>query len=123
MPASTTRRLGVVTLLATLISTFAVAGAPGVAHAGFWGPGIPCPTDPDLVWRQRFVARNIVVSEAVRYSVVSAPSRFAVSDGRSVDNALDAPITATFTSQQSRRYAVTVTVGTSGELVKALQAT
>ncbi|MEV0385843.1 hypothetical protein [Nonomuraea sp. NPDC050643] len=111
------------TALAALIPGLAVVATPGVAHATDFGPVIPCPNYSDIVWRQTTVGR-VAVFEGYRYTAVSAVSTFNVSDARVVDNTLDTPINATFTSSQSRtwRVQITTTVGTAGELAKSLQA-
>lgn len=117
------RRLAAFTGLAALFSGLAVVTTPGVANAADNGPVIPCPNYSDVVWRTVFVGRAPIY-EGYRYTAVSAASTFNVSDARIVDNALDTPINATFTSAQSRtwRVQITATVGTAGELAKTLQA-
>ncbi|MFC4588953.1 hypothetical protein [Sphaerisporangium corydalis] len=117
-------RLPVFTALAALISGLGIVTTPGVAHATDFGPVITCPSDPNIVWRQ-FTIGRVPYYEGYRYTAVSAASTFNVSDARVVDNTLaDTPITATFTSSQSRtfRIIITATVGTTAELTKSLQA-
>jgi hypothetical protein len=116
-------RLAAFTGLAALISGLAVGATPGVARAADLGPVIPCPSYSDIVWRQITIGR-IPYYEGYRYTAVSAVSTFNVSDARVVDNTLDTPINATFTSAQSRtwRVQITTTVGTAGDLAKSLQA-
>lgn len=118
LPRRRWRRLSAHVALAAVAGTLTAVVLPGAAHAAV----IPCPTDPNIVWiGPQAVAKNIVVYKGVRYDVVSSTPTFYVSDARVVDNSLDTPITATFTSAQSRTYTVTVTVGTSTQLVKKLQ--
>lgn len=44
-------------------------------------------------------------------SIVSSSTTFDVADSRIVDNQLDSPVTATFTSQQSRTFSIAVQSG------------
>ncbi|MET8002255.1 hypothetical protein [Nonomuraea glycinis] len=117
------RRLVAFAGLAALIPGLVVVATPNVAHAADNGPVIPCPNYSDIVWRTVFVGRAPIY-EGYRYTAVSAASAFNVSDARVIDNTLDTPINATFTSAQSRtwRVQITSTVGTAGELAKTLQA-
>lgn len=55
--------------------------------------------------------------------MVTATPAFYASDGRVVDNALDTPISATFTSLQTRTLQISTMIGTSGQLVNKLQTT
>lgn len=114
-------RLAATTTLAMLIAGLATVAAPTPAHAGTYGPDIPCPSDPNIIWTLRGAGR-VPVWEGIHYSVLSATPTFAVSDGRVVDNTLSEPIQATFTSQQSRMHQITVTIGTSAQLTNKLQA-
>ncbi|MDG4829467.1 hypothetical protein O7627_09150 [Solwaraspora sp. WMMD1047] len=106
-----------------MMSGAAVLAVPGSAQAGVFGPDIACPTDPSIVWTTTVAARNTVVYQGHLFTVTSANRTFIASDGRTVDNGLSSPITATFTSQQSRTYTVITKVGTSAELTSKLQAT
>ncbi|MEU8268001.1 hypothetical protein AB0B89_12620 [Sphaerisporangium sp. NPDC049002] len=111
-------------MLTVLIPGLAVAVTPGVAYAvPDFGPVISCPNDPNIVWRWILIGRTPYY-EGYRYNSVSVVPAFNVSDARVVDNTLDTPINATFTSSQSRTWRVTITatVGTTSELTKSLQA-
>ncbi|MFC7385368.1 hypothetical protein [Sphaerisporangium rhizosphaerae] len=107
-------------MLTALISGLGVTVTPGVAHADGPGPQISCPTDPTIVWRLAFYGRTPYLA-GYRYTAVSTASTFNVSDGRIVDNTLDTPINATFSSSQSRTWRISVTVGATAELTKYLQ--
>ncbi|WP_189161936.1 hypothetical protein [Sphaerisporangium melleum] len=93
---------------------------PSAAQAGQIGPQISCPTDPNIVWRLTFYGRTPYL-EGYRYTAISTTPTFNVSDARVVDNALDSPINATFTSSQSRTWRISVTVGVTAELTSYLQ--
>ncbi|WP_431924447.1 hypothetical protein [Micromonospora wenchangensis] len=86
------------------------------------GPRTACPDDPTIIWRGPFAGtKNVMVFEGVEYTILAANPTFYASDGRVVENNLDSPISATFTSSQSQTYTVTVTVGFSSQLVQNLQ--
>jgi hypothetical protein len=78
-----------------------------------------CPTDPNIRWRNSALGTQA----GVMYTIISATPMFYASDGRSVDNLLDWPISATFTSNQTRTTTVTATVGSTVQLTEKLQAT
>ncbi len=122
MPTKSRWRMRLATLTA-LVTGVGVVAVPGAAHAENFGPRIPCPTDPNIVWTKRIAQPHIVVYEGYIYAVSTATRIFSVSDGRVVDNTLDSPIEATFTSQQSRTYTITVTEGSTSQLVNDLQRT
>ena len=90
--------LAVVTGLMTVIS-------PTVASAGTAIPvvQIPCPS-----WVPSAVGRW-----GQPQYVISTNESFMVADSRIVVNDLDTPVTATFTSQQSRTFSIGVTSGIS----------
>jgi hypothetical protein len=120
------RRRIALLVLAALLSGIVPMLAPGTAAAtssGAFGPEIPCPTDPNIIWRRITLSRNVLGWEGIHYNVLSATSFFAVSDSRFVDNGLDVPIQATFTSQQSATVTITVTIGTAAQLADKLQRT
>lgn len=109
-----------------LLSALTASLAPGVVVAqvnGAFGPEIPCPTDPNIIWRSKVFARNLVGLEGVQYNILSYSPTFVVGESRFVDNPLDAPISATFTSSQSTTITVSVTVGTTAQFVDKLQRT
>jgi hypothetical protein len=114
-------RLRATAVLTALITGAAVLAVPGAASAAPFGPQIPCPTDPGIVWKKELAQPHIVVWAGYRYSVYSATLRFGASDGRVVDNTFDFPVEATFTSQQSQRFAISVTVGSSTQFGEQLR--
>jgi hypothetical protein len=67
----------------------------------------PCPQG--VTWHPYV----ILLLETYVYTIHSAVPTFFVSDARQVTNGLDNPITVTVTSQTSRTYTVTATVGYS----------
>jgi hypothetical protein len=100
--------LGVVAgLFASLITM--VLG-PGAAHAD----GIACPNIARADWTLSGGRPPRWIGYA--YTLRTVTPTFNVSDARTVSNQLDTPATATFTSQQSRTYSISVTAGTSASL-------
>ncbi|GID26868.1 hypothetical protein [Paractinoplanes brasiliensis] len=97
-----TRRWAGAAAASMLVSALAVAVTPGAALAA-----TPCP--PGTI-------RGIVGGYAYLYSLVGAVPAFNVSDSRSVTNNLDQPAQATFTSQVSKTFSISVTAGTSASL-------
>jgi hypothetical protein len=57
------------------------------------------------------------------YTLVSATPTFLVADSRIVVNTLDTPISATFTSSQSRTFTITASIGSTIRLGETLTAT
>lgn len=114
----TRRRLRAAAAASMLVSALAVAVTPGIAHAA-----TPCP--PGVI---RGVAPSgaaqpkVVGGYAYLYTLVNAAPAFNVSDTRSVINNLDAPAQATFTSQISKTFSISVTAGTSASLFGFLTA-
>jgi hypothetical protein len=99
--------LGVVAgLLASLMTTV----GSGAAHAD----GIACPSIAKADWKLR--PARPPIWEGVVYTLQTVTPTFNVSDARSVGNQLDTPVSATFTSQQSKTYSLSVTVGSSASL-------
>lgn len=114
----------VLSVITLLLSALTFALAPGTAAGqvtGAFGPEIPCPTDPNIVWRSKVFARNVVGQEGVQYNILSSSPVFVVGESRFVDNPLDVPISATFTSSQSTTITVSVIVGTTAQFVDKLQ--
>jgi hypothetical protein len=122
-PRRSRRRTAVHVVIVALIAGLGIVAAPTAASAGTFGPDIPCPNDPNIVWNLRQASRHVVVHEGFQYTVLSATPVFNVSDTRIVENGTAGDISATFMSQQSRSYSVTVTVGTTAQLVDKLQST
>jgi len=116
-------RLVAVIVLGSLTTGMGLAVTTTPANAAETiGPRTTCPNDPTIVWRGPFAAtRNLPVFEGVRYTILAATPTFYASDGRVVENNLDSPISATFTSSQSQTYTVTVNVGFTSQLVQNLQ--
>jgi hypothetical protein len=102
-----------------LVSAFAVVVTPGVANAA-----TPCP--PGVI--RGFAAGStpeqagLIGGYAYLYTLIGAEPAFNVSDSRSVTNNLDAPAQATFTSQVSKTFEISVTAGTSASLFGFLTA-
>lgn len=121
MPIShspTRRRVRAAAAASMLVSAFAVAVTPGIAHAA-----TPCP--PGTI---RGVASGgtpdskVIGGTAYHYTLIGTAPAFNVSDSRSVTNNLDAPAQATFTSQISKTFTISVTAGTSASLFGFLTA-
>lgn len=96
-------RLITLVTLPALVSALAVAVTAGPASAAF-GPTVPCPTQPyDVIFSAgRFAtyAKPIVVASSLTFNK---------SDGRIVQNDLDIPVVATFSSSVSKTYTVAQT--------------
>jgi hypothetical protein len=112
-------RLSIATAMSVLAAAVSLVVAPAPAHAQpLLPPGnFDCST-PNIPW-QRFFGD---IYHAVIYNLVSATPRFDVADARVVENGLSAPVSATFTSQQSRTFTLSVSVGSTvkvGEIVTA----
>lgn len=95
-------------------SPLVAASSPSCAGITDWRmifhvPGTPGGLPGHAIW------------EGHRRNLVSSSPAFLVSDGRSVQNDLNTPISATFTSQVSKTHSITVTVGTSADLRDWLQ--
>jgi hypothetical protein len=90
-----------------VLSTF-VGASP--AHAD----GIPCPNIAQTDWKNVF--QRPPIWQAFVYSLRTVTPTFNVSDARTVQNQLDTPASATFTSQQSKTFEISVTAGTSASL-------
>jgi hypothetical protein len=86
----------------------AMQGSPGIMEA--------CPTDQNVRW-----SRILTFYVGHRYTVISSTPTFYASDGTAVDNFLSDPVTATFTSSVSRTTTITVTAGSSVQLLEVLQ--
>lgn len=80
-----------------------------------------CPNDPNIRWEDFTIPPGLRVEIGIMYTIVSSTPTFFVSDGRTVQNHLDQPISATFTSSQTRTVSVTVSMGTSAQLTEKLQ--
>ena len=118
----TRRRLGALAMLVTMTGGLSV-GLPGVAGAA---TQIPCPTGAPPAAQAVHGPDGIILPPPryiYRYTLVSATPTFNASDGRIVDNALNDPISATFTSLQSRTWRIVVTVGTEATLADFLKST
>ena len=76
----------------------------------------PCPQG--VTWRSYLGGLLI----GYQYVVRSSTPTFFVSDARQVSNGLSTPITVTVSSQTSRTYTVTTTVGSSVDLLSVLHA-
>jgi hypothetical protein len=102
---------------------------PGLDTAvadGIFGPSIACPNDPNIVWILKAFALGrapIIVLVGTYYTIVSSTPTFYVSDARVVENGLDTPVNVTLTSSQSMTFGITVSAGTSSQLVDKLQTT
>jgi hypothetical protein len=108
-------------LPAVVAMVLGVAVAPGTAHANdYFGPKVACPNDPNIVWKQFSVGRDVLLREGFQYTIVTLAPKFNVSDGRSITNGLPTPIQVEFTSTKSQTYTVTVTRGTSQQFVDKL---
>ena len=87
------------TVLASMLSGFVVMATPGAANAAL----IPCPT------------QNIEIQKAPSFTLlkhlklVSSVATFDRTDSRSVDNTLDTPVSATFTSSNSSTFMIAAT--------------
>jgi hypothetical protein len=89
-----------------LLSAFAAVAAtaslllavlPGAAQAATADPTV----SPD----------GVIPGHAKVYTLISSVPAFNVADGRSVINTLDAPVTTTFTANQSRTFTVSTSAG------------
>lgn len=114
------RRFGAATAVSILATVFMVAVAPTPARADVLMPpgDFNCAAYPDIAWQRIFGGFDIW--RATRYQLVSASQTFDVADARVVQNALPNDAQATFSSQQSRTFSVTVSIGSTvkvGELV------
>jgi hypothetical protein len=89
---------------------------PSAAHAD----GIACPNIAKADWK--LVGGRPPRWDGYVYTLRTVTPTFNVSDARTVSNQLDTPATATFTSQQSRTYSISVTAGTSASLFGFLTA-
>ncbi|TDC86183.1 hypothetical protein E1193_00515 [Micromonospora sp. KC606] len=89
--------LGVFAVVAAIASLL-LAVLPGPAQAA---------TTADSTVRPH----GIVPAHVKVYTLISSVPTFNVAEGRSVINALDAPVTTTFTSNQSRTYTVSTSTG------------
>lgn len=101
------RRLIMLVALPALVSSFAVAVTAGPASAEFGsgdGPQVPCPTQPYDVISTAGPFANLA-----KPLVVASSLTFNKSDGRIVQNDLDIPIVATFSSSVSKTYTVAQT--------------
>src|SRR5687768_3883607 len=108
--------------LSVVVATAAAAAVfPATAHANdYFGPVVSCPSDPNIVWKQFSVGRDVLLREGFQYTILSAAPKFNVSDSRSVTNNLTTPVQVEFNSIRSRTYTVTVARGTSQQLVEKL---
>jgi hypothetical protein len=97
----------VAALLATVLSTF-VGASPALAD------GIPCPNIAKADWK--IIGGRPPMWQGFVYSLQTVTPTFNVSDARTVHNLLDTPASATFTSQQSKTFEISVTAGTSASL-------
>jgi hypothetical protein len=117
------KRMPVVVSMAVVVLAGLAVG-PGAAHANdYFGPKVACPSDPNIVWKQFSVGRDVLLREGFQYTIVTATPRFNVSDSRSVTNNLATPVQVEFNSIRSQTYTVTVERGTSQQLVDKLTAT
>ncbi|GAA1034898.1 hypothetical protein GCM10009557_40950 [Virgisporangium ochraceum] len=108
------RRLGWLGLVAVLVAnllTVALGGAPASAA------GVAC---PDVQWTH--VGGRPPNWRGHVYTLHAVTPTFNVSDARTVINGLDTPASATFTSQQSRTYELSVTAGFSASFFGFLTA-
>jgi hypothetical protein len=100
--------IGVVAgLLASLVTTIVGSSA---AHAA----AVTCPSIAKADWTLR--PARPPIWEGYVYTLRTVTPTFNVSDARAVSNQLDTPVSATFTSQQSSTYSISVTAGTSASL-------
>jgi hypothetical protein len=105
------RRLGVSGVLAALLASLVVVlggGTPASAASG-----VAC---PDVQWVS--IGGRPIMFRGWVYTLYVVTPAFNVSDARTVDNTLDVPATATFTSQKSQTYTVTVNAGLSATFLK-----
>lgn len=116
-------RLAVLGVLAALSSAVVLA-TPAPASAAPVTPDrctsgcVPCPSG--VTWHVWFKFGSIRFYEGFQYTIVSATPTFFASDARQVANNLDTDITVTLTSQKSRTFSITTTVGFARELTQQL---
>ncbi|WP_327000467.1 hypothetical protein OHA72_35780 [Dactylosporangium sp. NBC_01737] len=118
-PARAVAAVSAVAAVATGVAAF-----PGTAHANdYFGPVVSCPGDPNIIWKQFSVGRDVLLREGFQYTILSATPKFNVSDSRSVTNNLTTPVQVEFNSIRSQTYTVTVERGTSQQLVDKVNET
>jgi hypothetical protein len=100
-------------LVATVLTTVVGANAA-------YADGIACPNIAKADWT--LFGGRPPRWEGYVYTLRSAGQTFNISDARSVDNMLDTPATATFTSQVSSTFSISVTAGASASLLGFLHA-
>jgi len=110
-------RVGVLGVIVGLVVSLAttVFGATAASAAG-----IPCPNLARSDWT--LIGGRPPSWRGHVYGLQSAAQVFNVSEARIVENTLDTPVVATFTSQQSRSYSLSVTQGRSVTLASFLTA-
>ncbi|MDG4791210.1 hypothetical protein O7626_35835 [Micromonospora sp. WMMD1102] len=121
------RRFGMVTVLATLLSTLTVVATAGAASAD--PPQIPCPSDAFPATVGAATTSDVGTSGIIivrrtlyRYvSVASVSTTFNIAYARVFDNAGNsAPLNTTIVTETSQTFSVTVTVGTTAKLSEFL---
>jgi hypothetical protein len=112
-------RFGVVAVITSLLSTLAGAVGPGVASAGAI---VPCP-ETITEWKfLRHWGKGLRLWEGYRYTLYSVTPVFMVSDGRVLDNALDAPATFTVSSSVSETFRISSSIGVDAKVSDFLTA-
>jgi hypothetical protein len=122
-PARRLRGLALLSLLTGLV--IGLAGLAPVANAKPAPPttnscsGTGCGPCPQNVTWTPFALNTMVIGYS--FTIRSAVPTFFVSDARQVSNGLSSPIMVTVTSQQSRTYQVTASVGYTADLLSQLK--
>jgi hypothetical protein len=104
-------RYGLVAILAANLLTVVLGGSPASAD------GVIC---PDIQWT--LIGGRPPNWRGHVYTLYTVTPTFNVSDARTVINNLDTPASATFTSQQSRTFSVSVTAGFTASFLSFLNA-